>query len=136
MRSVASIRTLISTSGIALIAACTDPMVTQDEDCDWIGSLNPLTGALSPVGLSLENAARLAVQDVNSAGFVSGRKLCIATGDDRTNPDRAAAVVNALFERNNIRALNGAAASGATLMAARAAEAHDLAVVSCCSTSP
>lgn len=106
------------------------------EDCHWIGSVNPLTGGLGPVGLPLENAAKLAVQDVNRAGLVAGKRLCIATGDDRTNPERAAKVIEALVETHRIVAVNGAAASSATLEAAKAAEKYDLALVSCCSTSP
>src|SRR5215831_5639345 len=122
-------------SSVAVLLACQDS-IPQSADCHWIGSVNPLSGGLGPVGLPLENAAKLAVKDVNAAGGVAEKQLCIATGDDRTNPDRAAAVVQALIDKYDIRAINGAAASSATLKAAAVAEAHDMAMVSCCSTSP
>jgi ABC-type branched-subunit amino acid transport system substrate-binding protein len=128
-------RTRIFAAVILFATACT-PSKDSEEDCWWIGSINPLTGGLGPVGLPLENAAKLAVRDVNAAGGVAGKSLCIATGDDRTNPDRAERIVVDMIERYDIRALNGAAASSATLMAARAAKEADMAIVSCCSTSP
>jgi ABC-type branched-subunit amino acid transport system substrate-binding protein len=117
------------------VLACQDS-TQQSADCHWIGSVNPLTGGLGPVGLPLENAAKLAVNDVNAAGGVAGKQLCIATADDRTNPDRAAAVVQALIQKYDIRAINGAAASSATLKAAPVAEANNMTMISCCSTSP
>lgn len=120
---------------LVLVAACS-PGDETPEDCHWIGTLNPLTGDLGTVGLPLENAARLAVRDVNEAGTVAGKRLCVATGDTRTNPTRASAIVDALVEQNGILALNGAAASASTIEAAKAAARYDMAVVSCCSTSP
>lgn len=117
------------------VAACSEAPATS-VDCHWMGSINPLTGALGPQGLGLENAAKLAVEDINRAGGVGGKKLCVATGDDRTEPDRAAKVAQAMISTYDIRALNGAAASQATLQAAAVAEAHNMAIVSCCSTSP
>lgn len=124
---------------VALLAVASfgcDSGAASQEDCWWIGSINPLTGGLGPVGLPLENAAKLAVRDVNSAGGVAGKSLCIATGDDRTNPDRDARIVEDMITRYDIRAINGAAGSSSTLKAAEAAEAAEMALVSCCSTSP
>jgi branched-chain amino acid transport system substrate-binding protein len=119
----------------ATVAACTSTRAVED-DCHWIGSVNPLSGGLGPVGLALENAAKLAVQDVNTVGRVGNKTLCIATGDDRTNPDRARAIVRELIDKQDIRAINGAAGSSATLLAAEVAKEEDMAIVSCCSTSP
>lgn len=125
----------VSLSVLLLLVSCSSG--TQElEDCHWIGTLNPLTGDLGTVGLPLENAARLAVRDVNEVGQIGGKQLCVATGDTRTNPSRAAAIVDALVERNGIIALNGAAASASTLEAVVAARSYEMAVVSCCSTSP
>lgn len=118
-----------------LLGSCSSG-TTEPDNCVWIGTLNPLTGDLGTVGYALENAARLAVRDVNEAGLIGGRQLCVATGDTRTNPERATSIVDALVETNDIVALNGAAASASTLEAAVAAKGHDMAVVSCCSTSP
>ncbi len=119
----------------SLIASCSSG-TTEPDNCVWIGTLNPLTGDLGTVGYALENAARLAVRDVNEAGLIGDRQLCVAAGDTRTNPARATAIVDALVETNDIVALNGAAASASTLEAAVAAKRHDMSVVSCCSTSP
>jgi ABC-type branched-subunit amino acid transport system substrate-binding protein len=127
------VRSLFATS--VALAGCA-PTEDAAEDCYWIGSLNPLTGDLGTVGLALENAARLAVQDVNAAGGLATKDLCIATGDTRTDPRRAKVIVDALVQRNDIRAVNGAAESGSTLEAVEATRPRDMALVSCCSTAP
>lgn len=131
-------RSSIQAAAVAAAIACSGctSNAASEEDCWWIGSINPLTGGLGPVGLPLENAAKLAVRDVNAAGGVAGKSLCIATGDDRTNPDRVERIVEDMIARYDIRAINGAAASSSTLRAARAAKAANMALVSCCSTSP
>jgi ABC-type branched-subunit amino acid transport system substrate-binding protein len=106
------------------------------EDCHWIGSISPLTGDLGPLGLTLENAARLAVQDVNEAGGLADKALCIATGDSRTQPERAKLVVEALIEQNGALAINGPAASVESLAAVAATKPLDMTLISCCSTAP
>jgi branched-chain amino acid transport system substrate-binding protein len=134
---LASLRTMKRVAVVlgTFLVSCTSGTAEPD-NCVWIGTLNPLTGDLGTVGFALENAARLAVRDVNEAGTIGGRQLCVATGDTRTNPARAAAVVDALVETNDIVALNGAAASASSLEAAVAAKDHEMGQVSCCSTSP
>lgn len=123
-------------AALALSAACAGP-TAESEDCWWIGSISSLTGALAPLGLTMENAAKLAVQDLNSTGItIGGKNLCIATGDDRTQPERAERIVEAMVERYDIRAVNGAVASSATLQAARAAKDHQMAIISGASSSP
>ena len=106
-------------------------------ECVTIGSVNPLSGALGAVGFALENAARLAVADVNAAGGLPGaRKLCLVTCDTRTDPSTVRETVTGVVAQFDIVALNGAAASASSLEAAQATKAAQIAQVSCCSTSP
>lgn len=106
-----------------------------DGRCVVVGTVNPLSGPLGPVGFALENAARLAVKDVNLAGGAGGQKLCLAACDDRTDPATDEAIVRELVDLYGAVAINGAAASASTLEAARAAKLRAVPLVSCCSTS-
>ena len=110
------------------------PLTTAE--CWFVGTLNPLSGPLGAVGLALENAARLAVRDVNKAGGAAGKKLCLVACDDQTNSMLDEAIVAGLVRDYHIVALNGAAASSSSLEAAKASKAAGIAQISCCSTSP
>ena len=117
-------------------ASCAPSETTELESCHWIGTLNPLTGDLGVVGLPLENAAKLAASDINAAGLVAGKPLCVAPGDTRTNPERAPPIIDALVERNQIVAVNGAAASSSTLNSVDTADTYSMALISCSAPSP
>ncbi len=130
-------RRLCWATACLFVAACAPTDTTQSVDsCHWIGTLNPLTGDLGTVGLPLENAAKLAVADVNAAGLVANKPLCVAAGDTRTNPDRAPPIIDALVDLNQIIAVNGAAASSSTLNSVDTTDGYSMALISCCSTSP
>ena len=114
------------------------------EQCHFVATLNPKTGPLGAVGLPLENAAILAVKELNEAGLVAGKKVCLVSGDTRTDSDFAAQLIESIMSEYPIRAVNGAAASSATekvasyLMATNVSKSppNRVAQVSCCSTSP
>lgn len=105
-------------------------------DCVFIGTANPLSGPLGAVGLALENAATVAVKDVNAAGGVAGKQLCLVACDTRTDPSTVQAAVNGMIDKYDIKALNGAAASSSSIEAAAVTVPKGIAQVSCCSTSP
>ncbi len=107
-----------------------------DGSCLVVATINPLSGALGPVGLALENAARLAVRDVNGAGGVVGKKLCLVSCDDRTDPTTAAELAEEVNRTYSPLAVNGGAASAVTLELATVFGPRGIAQVSCCSTSP
>jgi branched-chain amino acid transport system substrate-binding protein len=54
-----------------------------------LGSLLPLTGRSNHSGESMRNAAQLAVDEINNAGGVLGRKLELVTADDACDPGTA-----------------------------------------------
>ena len=128
-------RSALTAICVAGVVACDSPGGSQDADCHRIGTLNPLTGDLGSVGVVLENAAKLAVADVNAAGKVAGKTLCLEMADTRTDEDTVAATVQSLIDDKKILALNGAAASAASLAAADVTKAKGVAQVSCCSTT-
>lgn len=114
----------------------TEQNPASQDQCHYIGTLNPLTGPLGAVGLPLQNAARLAVRDINQAGPVAGKQLCLVACDTRTDPTTVQATVESMVAEFKIKALNGAAASSASIQAAIATREANIPQISCCSTSP
>ncbi|MBO5336872.1 MAG: ABC transporter substrate-binding protein [Lachnospiraceae bacterium] len=54
-----------------------------------IGGIGPTTGGAAIYGLAVQNAAQLAVDDINAAGGVNGYKLEMNFQDDEHDPEKA-----------------------------------------------
>ena len=54
-----------------------------------IGALNPITGAGSPYGTGMQRMIQAAVEAINSAGGVNGRRIEVFTEDTQTSPQAA-----------------------------------------------
>ncbi|MFQ6116756.1 MAG: ABC transporter substrate-binding protein [Candidatus Bipolaricaulia bacterium] len=101
-----------------------------------IGGLFPLTGSLSSVGPAFKNAAELAVEDLNGASGILGRKVELVVADTGTDPARGEAAARELIEEEKVVAIIGALASDVTLAAAQVSAAHEVVQISPASTSP
>lgn len=95
---------------------CGDDTATEDGDGDiLIGIMVPTTGSEAADGIDMENAAKLAVEEINAAGGVlGGRMLVTTTGDDGCDPSMATAAASQLVSEEVV-ALVGGYCSGATL---------------------
>ena len=80
-----------------------------------VGTLCPVTGAGSPYGPGMQQAIRMAVDEVNAAGGACGVKLELFTEDGQTKPDAAVLAAKKLIEINKVQAILGTWASGVTL---------------------
>ena len=87
----------------------------QQGDAFRIGALTPITGAGSPYGPGMQQAIRLAVDEINAAGGAGGRKLELFTEDSQTKPDAAVLAAKKLIEVNKVQAVLGTWASGVSL---------------------
>ena len=88
---------------------------SQTGDTFRIGSLTPITGAGSPYGTGMQQAIRIAVDEINAAGGAGGRKLELFTEDSQTKPDAAVLAAKKLIEVNKVQAVLGTWASGVSL---------------------
>jgi ABC-type branched-subunit amino acid transport system substrate-binding protein len=80
---------LLSLSGAALTVACGGPAADgEDEDAIVIGAVLPFTGEDATIGQNLEQAMLLAVEDINRAGGVSGRRLRLVSRDSNSGSER------------------------------------------------
>lgn len=83
-----------------------------------IGGLVPLTGGGAQFGPQIENALRLAVDEVNSEAPPMGKTLKIFVEDGETNPDAAVRAAQKLINVNGVEAILGTWSSGVTLAVA------------------
>ena len=59
-----------------------------------IGVVGPITGQYAAFGEQMVKGANMAVDEINAAGGVDGKKLELITGDDACDPKQATAVAN------------------------------------------
>src|SRR5258706_10028096 len=67
-----------------------------------IGFFAPLTGFAAADGASAKHSAEIAVEEINGAGGIKGRKLELVVYDDRHDSKEAVAVANKLIEKDQV----------------------------------
>lgn len=100
-----------------------------------IGFYGALTGPQATFALSGKNGARLAIDELNRAGGVLGKRLDLLIEDDHNEPSEAASAVSKLITRDHVVALIGENASSRTLAAAPIAQSYKIPMVSPSSTN-
>lgn len=100
-----------------------------------IGVYADLTGQTSAFGQSTKNGVELAVEEINSAGGVAGKKLEIVIEDDQGRPEQAKTVVSKLVNQDKVQVLLGEATSTNSLAAAPVAQEARIPMISHGSTN-
>src|SRR5688572_8465619 len=83
-------------AGLAL-SACGDsgPSVGADQsETIKIAVAGPLTGKDAAFGSQLRNGAIQAVEDINAAGGILGKKLVLSVEDDTADPKQGVSIAN------------------------------------------
>jgi branched-chain amino acid transport system substrate-binding protein len=101
-----------------------------------VGEYGSMTGSEATFGQSTHNGIMLALEEINGAGGVKGRKIKVMTEDDQSKPEEAANVVSKLISQNNVVALLGEVASSNSLAAAPIAQRSKVPMITPSSTNP
>jgi branched-chain amino acid transport system substrate-binding protein len=101
-----------------------------------IGAVLPLTGEAAHWGIPPRNGAEMAVDEVNRAGGIGGRRLALVVEDDRCQPGDGISAFNRIMAAASPAAILGAVCSGVTLAIAPLAETRKTVLISPASTSP
>jgi branched-chain amino acid transport system substrate-binding protein len=87
-----------------------------------IGALTSLTGNFAPWGVQVRDGMQLAVNEVNQAGGVGGRKLELVVADDQSKAEEGTRAIERLIEQDRVVAVGGIISSDVGLATARIAE--------------
>lgn len=118
--------------GIALISK----KDASDSETIKIGFLGPLTGEMANIGENAQAAVSIAVDEINKAGGVLGKKLEVVYEDSTCNGSAGANAISKLINTDKVSAVLGGVCSGETLGAAPIAESAQVVQLSFCSTNP
>ena len=69
-----------------------------------VGALAPVTGFAASDGASVKNSLKLAVDHINAAGGVLGKKVEVVLYDDAADPKQATALARKLIEQDEVKA--------------------------------
>jgi len=101
-----------------------------------IGHYASMTGDTATFGVSADEGIRLAMNEINAAGGVMGRKVRVITTDDRSLSDEAKTAVERLINQDKVVALLGEIASSRSIAGAPVAQDAQIPMLSPGSTNP
>ena len=101
-----------------------------------IGEFASLTGKEATFGTSAHEGTLLAIEQVNLAGGVLGKKIELITEDDQTKAGEPANAVNKLISKDGVVAILGEVASSRSLEAAPICQQNKIPMISPASTNP
>ena len=106
------------------------------EDTIKIGQYGAFSGKEAAFGLSARKGVILAVEEVNAAGGVLGRKLELITEDNQSKQGESATIAKKLVSRDKVVALLGGNPSANSLEAAPICQGAHIPMIAISSTNP
>jgi branched-chain amino acid transport system substrate-binding protein len=101
-----------------------------------IGEYGSMTGSEATFGQSTHDGIMLAVEEINAAGGLHGRKVRVITEDDQSKAEEAANAVTKLISANDVVAILGEVASSSSLAAAPICQSSKVPMITPSSTNP
>ncbi len=101
-----------------------------------IGEYASLTGKEAGFGQTSHHGVMLAIEEINQAGGVLGKKLELVYEDNQTKPGESATAAKKLISRDKVIALIGEVSSGRSLEAAPIAQAAKIPMIAPAATNP
>lgn len=77
-----------------------------------VGVYSPFSGGSSPMGLSMRDGVRLAVEEINAKGGVLGKKIELVERDDQADNPRGAQVMQEMINNEKVVAVLGPTNTG------------------------
>lgn len=116
-------RTLIKGAGAAAAVGIAGfpAIVKSQSEAIRIGHLTPRTGFLGPLGEFAVQAADMAVDEINAAGGINGRKIDLLK-EDSVNPQTASTKAERMIERDRVACIIGEISSASGLTISQVAE--------------
>src|SRR5689334_12187174 len=104
-------------AGVSSLAAGLPAPAIADNEPIRIGYLPALTGPSSSTGIGINRGTELAVNEINAAGGINGRKIELVVRDTQSDPTKAVNAVAELTQRLRSSIIWGPLNSGEALAA-------------------
>jgi branched-chain amino acid transport system substrate-binding protein len=127
------LRTTLLSLPIAIFTAI-GTLHAQDEIP--VGEYASLTGGSASFGQSSHKGTALAIDEINAAGGVLGKKIKLITEDDQSQAGQPATIVRKLISQDKVVAVLGEVASSKSLEAAPICQQSKIPMISPAATNP
>jgi branched-chain amino acid transport system substrate-binding protein len=124
----------LSVLTICAVLGIVAPVFSQDTI--KIGEFGSLTGDNASFGISQNNGVQMAVEEINAAGGVLGKKLNLTVEDNQTKQGETTTIARKLISQDHVVALIGEVASSKTLEAAPIAQEAKIPLIATAATNP
>src|ERR1039458_6110285 len=101
-----------------------------------VGEFASLTGSEATFGQSSHKGTQLAIDELNAAGGLLGKKIQLLTEDNQSQAGQSATVVRKLISSDGVVAMLGEVASSRSLEAAPICQQNKIPMISPSSTNP
>lgn len=115
------------------ILSCTKKAVENEI---VLGSYSSNTGATATFGTFQKRGIEMAVEEINAAGGLLGKKIKHINYDNKSDNDETLAVVNRLISQDNVLAIIGEATSGKSKIGGQVAQQNKVVMLSSSATNP
>jgi branched-chain amino acid transport system substrate-binding protein len=107
-------RLLILCLGILLTATLIQPVHSEDKPIK-LGVMFISSGPLGGYGINGQRATEMAIEEINGAGGVLGRKLVATFGDTKLKPEVAVELAEKFITEDKVDFLMGPTSSGVAM---------------------
>lgn len=125
---------LLSLFFVSFVTGCKKEAETTGNEI-IVGHFASMTGPTATFGQSADAGIRLAVDEINAAGGVVGKKMTIITEDDQSKTEDATKAVQKLINRDKVVALLGEVASSRSKAGGPIAQQNKIPMISPASTN-
>jgi len=100
--------------------------IATADDTVKVGLNYPKTGPYAVMGLDHLRAAEMAVEEINAAGGIMGKKVEIVTRDSKSKADLATSNVTDLIDNEGVKMVFGGSASSVAVAAGKVCQEKDI----------
>lgn len=133
---IAIIVVIIVIAGVWYFNSPSSSSVSTETGPIIIGFIGPLSGDGASYGLTEKNTTQMAVDEINNAGGINGRKVTVVYEDSKGDGKEATIATTKLIDVDKVQVILGGTFSSETLAAAPIAEKSKVILFSAFSSNP
>lgn len=127
---------IVVTMGLFIFICISLSCAKKEESIIKIGAVLPLTGDIAEYGIRCKKGIDVAVEEINSAGGIKGKKIQIIYEDSKGIPKEGVSALQKLISIDKVQAVIGAVASSVSLAMVPVADKNKVVLFSPASSSP
>ena len=101
----------------------------KTDDTIKIGGIFPLSGSVAVYGIEAKQCIELAIEEINAAGGIDGKKVVLISEDDEGNPEKTVNAYKKLTSKDGVKIIIGSLTSGCTQAISSLAQAQKVLLV-------